>query len=62
LFESVLTDLEFAECDEIEIEDIVLLFVLTELSKEFYDTSERICSSGDFQHFVIEALDSETVS
>gem|GEM_PF-1769454 len=62
LFESVLAYLKFSECDEIEIEHIIFLFVFAQCSKEFHNASEIICSSRYFQYFIIKALDTETIS
>lgn len=62
LLVTIFADLEFSESDEIEIEDIILFFVFAERSQKFYDTIEIVCSSGYLQDFVVETLDTETIS
>ena len=47
LFVAILADLEFAERNKIEIEDIVILFVHNKWSEELYQRAERISSSCD---------------
>ncbi len=62
LLMSVLADLEFAEGDEIEIENSVLFFMFHKFSEEISYLHEIVCSSRHLQHFIIEALDAETKS
>ena len=62
LFKSILTDLEFSECYKIKIEDVIVLFEFDKRPQKFNNTSKCICSSGDFQYFVIKTLNTETIS
>lgn len=62
LFMAVLADLEFAEGDEVKIEYSILFFVFHQLSKKLRYLREIIRSSGYLQHFIVEALDTETKS
>lgn len=62
LFESIFAYLEFTKCDKIEIEHIVVLFELDKRPEKRNDASKVVCSSRDFQDFIIETLDTETIS
>lgn len=62
LFESVLADLEFTKRNEVKIEDVVIFLKLDQFSQKSDDACKIVCSSGDFQDFVIKTLDPETIS
>jgi hypothetical protein len=59
---AIFADLEFSECDEVEIKYNIIFFMLNEFSEKICNLRKIIRPSGCLQYFIIKALDAEAVS